>query len=207
MRTIDDLWDGYRRFRTGRYSEQARLYETLAHGQDPKIFLVGCSDSRADPSDIFDTAPGELFTVRNVANLVPPYEPDGQLHGTSAALEYAVLRLGVKHIVVMGHAKCGGIGACLASKSAEPFGQFVAPWVALLDEARDRVLAGKPEDPQHALEIEGVKHSLQNLMTFPFVRAAVQAGELALHGAWFEIASGKLSWLHHNGGTIEEVPQ
>ncbi|MCA9002578.1 MAG: carbonic anhydrase [Planctomycetes bacterium] len=195
MKTIEDLLNGYRGFRRGVYGQQVDLYARLARGQDPDIMLIGCADSRADPSDIFDTAPGELFTVRNVANLVPPYQPDGSLHGVSAALEFAVGNLGVHHIVVMGHGQCGGVKACLHPERQRQAGEFVGPWVSQLDEVRDRVLAEQPSDPQLALELAGVHHSLKNLMTFPFVREAIAAGRLELHGAWFAISSGELSWL------------
>ncbi|MEZ6004815.1 MAG: carbonic anhydrase [Planctomycetota bacterium] len=195
MKTIEDLLNGYRRFRRGRYGEQVDLYARLARGQDPDIMLIGCADSRADPSDIFDTAPGELFTVRNVANLVPPCQEDGSLHGVSAALEFAIKSLKVKHVVVMGHGQCGGVRASLLAAEDRPVGSFIAPWVSLLDETRDEVLAKSPSDPQLALEFASVHFSLKNLMTFPFVRDAVESGHLELHGAWFAIASGELSWL------------
>ena len=205
MKTIEELLNGYRRFRNGCYGEQVDLYAQLARGQDPDIMLIGCADSRADPSDIFDTAPGELFTVRNVANLVPAYQPDGELHGVSAAVEFAVTGLQVKHIVVMGHGQCGGIKAALLAAETPVQGEFVGPWMRQLDGVRDEVLAKKPSDPYLALELAGVHHSLRQLMTFPFVASAVEAGTLALHGAWFAIASGELSWLESQDGSFEVV--
>ncbi len=206
MRTIEELVEGYRRFRSGAYIERAELYRSLAEGQSPNIMLIGCADSRADPSDIFDAAPGQLFVVRNVANLVPPYDEKGEgLHGVSAALEFAVEHLEVQHIVVMGHGLCGGVAAALSAARAEPVGQFIAPWVRLLDEARGRVLAASPADPQYALEIEGIKTSLANLMSFPFVRAAVASGALELHGAWFAIAHGALHWRDRETGEFAPI--
>jgi len=136
MKTVDDLIAGYRRFRAGVYSRQAQLYRELGEGQDPDVMLIACADSRAEPSDIFAAAPGQMFVVRNVANLVPPYKPDGGLHGVSAALEFAVNVLNIRHIVVMGHGGCGGVTASLTKTEDALIGEFVAPWVKLLDSAR-----------------------------------------------------------------------
>jgi carbonic anhydrase len=205
MRTIEQLIDGYRRFRAGVYAEQAALYRDLGEGQSPAIMLIACADSRAEPSDIFAAAPGQLFVVRNVANLVPPYMPDGKLHGVSAALEYAVNVLKVEHIVVMGHGGCGGIQASLAGGDNPDIGEFVTPWVSLLDEARQRVLESDPINPQYALELEGIESSLGNLMSFPFVQRAVEAGRLTLHGAWFAIKHGELHWRNGKTGRFEVI--
>jgi carbonic anhydrase len=194
MKTVDDLLAGYRRFRAGVYAEQAQLYRELSEGQDPDIMLIACADSRAEPSDIFHAAPGQMFVVRNVANLVPPYKPDGGLHGVSAALEFAVNVLKVRHIVVMGHGGCGGVSASLTQSQSPLIGEFVAPWVKLLDEARARVLDSGSLNPQFALELEGIETSLENLMSFPWVAGAVARGELELHGAWFAIRHGELHW-------------
>ena len=203
MQTIDDLLTGYRRFRGGRYGQQAELYTKLARGQDPKIFLIGCADSRADPSEIFDTAPGELFTVRNVANLVPTYGADGDLSGVGTALEYGVKVLGIRHIVVMAHGQCGGMQACL--QGAETSGGFIGPWVAQLTEMRKAVLAKGPSDPQLAMELGGVRHSIANLKTYPFIQDALDADRVELHGAWFSIGEGELSWLAEPEGEFELV--
>jgi carbonic anhydrase len=167
--------------------------------------IIGCADSRAEPAEIFNAAPGQLFIVRNVANLVPPFDTSGGLHGVSAALEFAVTALKVKHIVIMGHGGCGGVGACLSAAEDKPVGRFIAPWVQLLDETRDRVLAGNPADPQTAVEHAGVGASLENLMTFPFVKEAVEAGSLQLHGAWFAIALGELKWRDNETGAFENI--
>jgi carbonic anhydrase len=205
MRTPEDLKDGYRRFRKGNFRQQAELYHSLEKGQSPNIMLIACADSRAEPADIFAAAPGQLFVVRNVANLVPPYETSDGLHGVSAALEFAVTSLKVEHIVVMGHGGCGGVAASLAAAVNRPVGQFIAPWVELLDEPRDAVLSSAPDDPQTALEHAGVERSLANLMTFPFVREAVEAGRLNLHGSWFAIGLGRLHWRNETTGTFELV--
>lgn len=194
MRTIPELLEGYKAFRTGAFAEKAELYHELGKGQDPDIMIVGCADSRAEPAEIFNAAPGQLFIVRNVANLVPPYEETDGLHGVSAALEFAVTALKVKHIVVMGHGGCGGVSASLSAAEDKPVGRFIAPWVQLLDATRDEVLKSGVEDKQTALEHAGVTCSLNNLMTFPFVQDAVQNGELELHGAWFAIGLGELHW-------------
>jgi len=200
------LLDGYRQFRGGRYREEANRYADLAGGQAPKTMIVVCADSRVDPSTIFSAAPGELFVVRNVANLVPPcIAASASLHGTSAALEFAVTALGISDIVVMGHGGCGGVAASLAGAEDKPVGQFIAPWVSLLDEARDRVIAKAPDDRQTALEHEGVRQSLSNLMSFSFIEERVEDGRLSLHGAWFAIGSGELHWLNRDTGAFETV--
>lgn len=205
MRTPEELKNGYRAFRRGTYKHQASLYEQLGTGQDPDIMIIGCADSRAEPADIFNAAPGQLFVVRNVANLVPPFDDSGGLHGVSAALEFAVTALKVKHILVMGHGGCGGVNASLSAADDKPVGQFIAPWVSLLDETRNAVLAESPEDPQRALEYAGIATSIQNLMTFPFVAERVKAGELELHGAWFAIAHGELHWRNADTGVFEVI--
>lgn len=192
-----DLIAGYRRFRANRYREARDLFRRLRDGQEPATMVIACADSRADPAMIFDAAPGELFTVRNVAALVPPYDESGGLHGVSAALEFAVTRLKVKQIVVMGHGGCGGIAASLAAAADRPVGRFIAPWVELAADARDAVLRDEAvprSDWQEAVEHGAVGLSLRNLMSFPFVRAAVEAGELNMDGAWFSIGKGELHW-------------
>lgn len=192
------LLDGYRQFRQAHLDEQAGLYRRLAKGQNPGVMMIACADSRVDPSAIFNAGPGELFVLRNVANLVPPYEMGGGYHGTSAAIEFAVEYLKVRDIVIMGHGQCGGIAASL---SAQPVGQFIAPWVEMISSTRDAVLENNPDADaatlQQVLEFDAIGHSLQNLQSFPFVQAALDAGRIRLHGAWFSIASGELRWLSH----------
>lgn len=205
MRAPQDLKDGYRKFRRGNYRKQVELYHELEEGQHPTIMIIACADSRAEPAEIFSAAPGQLFVLRNVANLVPPYETSAGLHGVSAAVEFAIRALGVKHIVIMGHGGCGGIAASLSAAHNEPIGEFVAPWVELLDEPRDEVLARQSTDPQTALELAGIGRSLDNLLTFPFVASAVEAGDLELHGSWFAIGLGELHWRDPETGAFELI--
>jgi len=172
--------------------------------------IIACADSRVDPATIFGAAPGELFVVRNVANLVPPCSTNpSDLHGTSAALEFAVCQLGVRDIVVMGHGDCGGVAAALAASENRTVGPFITPWVELLSEPRDSILgdtslADRPAK-QTALEHQGICLSLKNLMTFPFVSGAVATGRLTLHGVWFAIGSGILHWFNDETEQFESV--
>ena len=203
-----DLIAGYRRFRASRFREARDLFHRLREGQQPATMVIACADSRADPAMIFDAAPGELFTVRNVAALVPPYEEGGGLHGVSAALEFAVTALGIKQIVVMGHGGCGGIAASLAAAADRPVGKFIAPWVELAADARDAVLRNEAiprSDWQEAVEHGAVGLSLKNLMSFPFVRAAFERGQLSLDGAWFSIGKGELHWRDADTGAFTVV--
>ena len=192
-----DLLSGYSRYREKSFLPNRRVLEDLAiYGQQPKVLVIGCCDSRVTPEAIFDVGPGELFVVRNVANLVPPYEEHGDYHGTSAALEFAVHGLKVEHIVVLGHARCGGIAAFRA-EDAEPLspGNFIGKWITLLQPAA-RTLACNPVDhglePQMAMEFAGIRQSLKNLRTFPWVESLEAKGGLSLHGAWFDIRTGQL---------------
>ncbi len=205
-----DLIAGYRRFRSSRYREEADRYEDLADGQSPGTMIIACADSRVDPATIFGAAPGELFVVRNVANLVPPcVDTLTSLHGTSAALEFAITGLGVKNLVVMGHGGCGGVAASLATAENKWVGRYIAPWVDLLSVARDEVTADNSLESetqrQLALEQRGIRLSLENLMTFPFVSSAVAQGALTLHGAWFSIGDGILHWLNGETGEFETI--
>ncbi|MGI9415626.1 MAG: carbonic anhydrase [Hyphomicrobiales bacterium] len=203
------LFEGYRDFRTMRYGAEADRFRTLAEGQSPNVMVIGCADSRVDPATIFSAAPGELFVVRNVAALVPPYEEAGVYHGTSAALEFAVTRLRVQNIVVLGHGMCGGITAALTAAEDRTVGQFIGPWVNQLSGVRETLLEQEtdiaPEGRQNALEHLSIKYSLDNLRGFPFVEAAIKRKELALHGAWFSIAEGELHWLDHETGAFGAV--
>ncbi len=199
-----DLIAGYRRFRSGRYREAAALFNRLRDGQQPATMIIACADSRADPSMIFDAAPGELFVVRNVAALAPPCEESKTgLHGVSAALEFAVTHLRVKQILVMGHGGCGGVSACLKAAAEGPVGEFIAPWVEIAAPARAAVLADpsiSKHDWQEALEHGAVGQSITNLFTFPFVRAAHDSGQLSIDGAWFSIGKGALHWRDRDTG-------
>lgn len=187
------LKDGYRAFREGRLPDEAKRYAKLAKGQAPEVLLIGCCDSRVSPEVIFDASPGELFVVRNVANIVPPCEQGGEYHGTSAAIEFAVEGLQVKHIVVMGHATCGGIKAFASPPAPLSKGDFIGKWVSLVAPAAERVTKDRdaPDYLTH-LEYAMVAQSLDNLLTFPFIRKRVESGELQLHGAHFGIERGEL---------------
>jgi carbonic anhydrase len=203
---MDQLLSGYRRFRHHRWPERRRQYEILADtGQRPRALVISCADSRVDPGMIFDAGPGELFTVRNVANLVPPYAPDGAWHGTSAALEFAVRILEVPEIMVMGHGLCGGVRALLEGAPADA-ADFIAPWIALAASAKARALAlAGVGDLQLCCEYETIKLSLENLATFPWIASRVAAGTTRLSGAHFDIRTGELSVLGE-GGCFETVP-
>ena len=198
------LLAGYWDFKAGRYELEATRFKALADGQSPKVMVIGCADSRVDPATIFSAAPGELFVVRNVAALVPPFEGEGTYHGTSAALEFAVAGLHVQTIVVLGHGMCGGVTAALSQGNGKPVGQFIGPWVDQLSPLRetllDQAVDVDPQQHQEALEHLSIKYSLDNLRSFPFVAEAVKRGELELHGAWFSIAEGSLRWLHPDTG-------
>lgn len=192
------LIDGYYRFRAGDYAAQKRRYDNLDHdGQHPPVMVIGCCDSRVDPATIFDTVPGQMFALRNVANLVPPYQPGQGLHGASAAIEFAVVDLEVRHIVVMGHGKCGGITAALKNEDrGAPGPSFIDDWIRIIDEGRDRVIERCKADPsidaQRALEHEAIRISIRNLRTFPYVAEHEADGTLKLHGCWFAISEGEL---------------
>ena len=194
--SADALLSGYRRFREGHWAEAKAEYEALAaHGQKPHTLIVACSDSRTDPALVFDAAPGQLFVVRNVANLVPPYQPDKRLHGVSAALEFGVKVLNVSRIVVMGHAHCGGVDAML-NGAPENCQDFVAPWVAQATPAVRRVAEEvEPDQVERAAEEAVVRLSIDNLRTFPWIAEREAAGELALTGLHFGIADGILRAL------------
>lgn len=193
------LSTGYRNFMSGRYVDERQRYRTLAeHGQSPQTMIVACCDSRSAPETIFDCGPGELFVVRNVANMVPPYEPDGQYHSTSAALEFAVQALKVKNIIVMGHGRCGGIRAAL-DPNAEPLapGDFIGKWMNLVKPAAEQLQNASvmtDAERQTAMERISIRNSIENLRTFPYVRALEDAGDIAIHGAWFDISNGEL-WI------------
>lgn len=204
------LVDGYAAFLEGRFPQESERYRRLGEdGQSPKTMVISCCDSRVSPEVIFDVGPGEFFIVRNVANLVPPYAPDGSQHGTSAALEFAVQALRVTDIVVLGHARCGGIRAAVA-EDAEPLspGDFIGKWMSMIAPAIDRVGprgARSMDDYLRALEHGSVVNSLANLRTFPCVRILEERGKLKLHGAFFGVATGVLSVLDEPTGEFRPV--
>jgi carbonic anhydrase len=187
---MKDLIEGYRRYRAVRWPHLKALHRTLAEGQRPRIAVLACCDSRVDPATIFDAYPGELFVIRNIANLAPPYERGGGHHGVSAAIEFAVEALEVDTVLVMGHAYCGGVAASLARGEAKG-DSFLDKWVALLEPAKARIDVTAP-DAARALEHESVKVSLENLTTFPFVARRLAEGKLTLAGAHYGVADGRL---------------
>jgi carbonic anhydrase len=193
------LLEGYRTFTSQRLpTEQSRYRELAERGQSPEVMVIGCCDSRVSPEVIFDAGPGELFVVRNVANLVPVYQPDGAAHGVSAALEYAVRALRVKHIVVLGHARCGGIRAFIDNQAPLSSGDFIGKWMSMFIKPGEKVgqRAGETmTDFATRIEKAAIIRGLENLMTFPFVRTPAERGELHLHGAYFGVAEGSLSVL------------
>ena len=201
MAHLTELIDGYHRFRHKDWARERERWSGLAEGQNPKVMILSCADSRVDPAQIFDTRPGEIFVVRNIAALAPPYETSRGFHGVSAALEFAVTVLGVREILVMGHGMCGGCAAALTGEFQDTppgEGHFIADWVRMLDGARDNVrIRHQALDRQAFLEMEreAVKVSLANLRTFPWIAERERSGELALHGAHFSIAEGRLHVL------------
>ena len=208
---LDRLIEGYRRFRETGWNPKRQRRADLREGQDPETMIIACSDSRVDPAQIFDADPGEMFVVRNVAALVPPYEPVGGHHGVSAALEFAVQVLGVKELIVLGHGMCGGCRAALTQelRDAEPGeGGFIADWIAMLDEAREPIAASlgtTGREAERAMEEAGVKVSLANLRTFPCIRRKEREDTLKLRGAFFAISDGVLHLLDESSGAFEPV--
>lgn len=198
MSKINELIQGFQRFRVKSFEPNREAYNRLAmHGQSPRALVISCSDSRVDPVILTDSAPGELFVVRNVANLVPPHETSGLYHGTSAALEYAVCNLEIPSIIILGHSRCGGIHALLEGYGTNHEGEgFIAPWVEIAAPARDEVLRRWPdaskEFQQRACERAGIRTSLTNLLTFPFIRQRVADGRLHLYGWYYDLENGEL---------------
>jgi carbonic anhydrase len=213
MADFDTLIAGYRRFRAGAYVEQRQRYDVLAsQGQSPPAMIIACSDSRVDPTRVFDVGPGELFVVRNVANLVPPYETDRGYHSASAAIEFAVTQLEVRELIVLGHAQCGGISASLTGRfqgAEHGHGGFIAHWMDMIEPARAEAVlaaAGHPDvDVQEVLELAAIRLSLENLRSFPFIKERLDAGTLLLRGAHFGIADGALRVLNPETDRFESV--
>jgi carbonic anhydrase len=191
------LAEGFLRFRSEVYESSRPMFDRLAEKQEPKVMMIACSDSRVDPGILCNAEPGELFMVRNVANLVPPYALDKANHGTSAALEFAVNTLNVEHIVVLGHGGCGGIRALYTSPPEVGVqGSFIANWMEIADGARRRTLVTARElDLEDQLRIcghEAIKTSLANLLSFPWIEEKVKAGKLRIHGWNFDIHNGNM---------------
>lgn len=205
------LLTGYRNFMAGVYRNRNEEYRNLAaSGQKPTTMFIACCDSRAAPETIFDSGPGELFVLRNVANLVPPYAPDGGQHGTSAAIEFAVKGLGITDIVIMGHGRCGGIHAALTSPQPLDDGDFIGKWMSLLGPVAEEVSRYSfltTAERQTLLERHSIRNSIANLRTFPYVRALEAEGAITIHGAWFDISTGEL-WVMdgESGDFVRPVP-
>ncbi len=209
MTQFTDMLAGYRRFRNGDWTLERSRWAELGEGQSPRVMVIACSDSRVDPTQIFDTNPGEIFVVRNVAALVPPFETTPGRHGVSAALEFAVQFLKVEEILVMGHGLCGGCAAALSRTmdgAIHGEGGFIASWISMLDEAQAEVVAKhgtSGADAERAMELAAVKVSLANLRTFPCVQEKEGNGSLTLHGAFFAISDGVLHVLDEDSGAFE----
>lgn len=195
MEDIRRMIKGFRHFHKTYFSGVSELYQRLQAGQQPKTLVIACSDSRVDPALITRSEPGELFVIRNVANLVPPYEPDSRFHGVSSALEYAVNILQVEHIVVLGHSNCGGIRA-LMEADGNVNGEFIGHWMDIAAAARDEVktkLSHKPLELQlQACEEAAILQSLENLLTFPWIQERTEAGTLSIHAWYFDLHRGEL---------------
>lgn len=209
MQFPQQLIDGYRAFLVSRLRHEQDRYRGLAEaGQSPQVMLIGCCDSRVSPEVIFDARPGEMFVVRNIANIVPPYAPDGRAHGVSAALEFGVAALKVKHIVVLGHAQCGGVKAF--AEDAEPLtpGDFIGSWMRLMAPAAEKIGPRgtlSQSDYLTRLEQANIVNSISNLMTFPRLREQVERGSIHLHGAYFGVATGQLSVRDEKTGAFTPV--
>lgn len=210
MNSLEQLIRGFRRFREQHFTRDDALYRQLvARGQNPKILVVACCDSRVDPAIVLDCEPGDLFVIRNVANLVPPWENRAGHHGTSAALEFGVCNLGVRHVIVLGHARCGGIRTLLESGGTGNPDSFIDDWMHLAEKARAEVVRDMPdalpENRAQACEQRAILISLHNLMTFPWVRERIEGGTLALHGWYFDIQNGRLLQYSAAAGAFEAL--
>jgi carbonic anhydrase len=201
------LVEGYRRFLRDRHAPERARYRQLAElGQAPTAMVIACCDARVDVATVFDAGPGELFILRNVANLVPPYEAEGKYHGTSAAIEFAILTLRVPHLIVLGHSRCGGVAAYRQTvrERVGPELGFIGRWLTLLN----HVTLSESEaasDEEHAFELAAIRSSLANLRTFPFIREREEEGFLGLHGIHFDLASGQVVVLDERTGVFEAL--
>jgi len=206
------LMAGFRRFREKYYSTDSKLFAKLAIAQTPKTLVIGCSDSRVDPAILTSAAPGELFVIRNVANLVPPFELSDGFHGVSSAIEFAVVNLRVENILIFGHRQCGGIRA-LMSAEATSTSKFIGPWMSIAKKAKEKVLLNFANHPDandfdqlcRSCEMESIVVSLENLKTFPFIAEAMSENRLQLHGAFFDIEKGQISEFDHETATFRSL--
>ncbi len=196
MKDIERFITGFRTFQNDYFGPESPQFEPLKQGQNPKTMIIGCSDSRVDPAILTNCLPGEIFTVRNVANLVPPYEENGGFHGVSAALEFAVCHLGVEHIIVLGHSQCGGINALMNDSCGCKGDSFISSWMSIAIPAREKVLAELPDKDfklqQRAVEQAAILLSIENLLTFPWIDQRVADGIISLHGWYFDLNTGEL---------------
>lgn len=203
-----ELIAGYNRFQNGYFKDNRKRLDALAEGQSPRICLVSCCDSRVDPATVFDAHPGDLFVIRNVANLVPPYEEEGLFHGTSAALEFAVTGLMVQHIVVLGHANCGGIRALVDKGASDECGSFIDRWMSIAEPARQALNAmpdASREERYASCERHAIAHSLRNLMTYPWISSRVESAALSLHGWHYDLVGGSLSFLESEPEKLQPI--
>lgn len=209
MKDIQRFVAGFRDFQKDYFGPESSLFEPLKRGQSPKTMIIGCSDSRVDPAILTNCAPGDIFVVRNVANLAPPCEESAGLHGVSAALEFAVCHLDVQHIIVLGHSQCGGINALMAGTCGRKADGFISNWMSIAKPARDKVLAELPEkDPklqQRAAEQAAILLSLENLHSFPWIDQRATAGALSLHGWYFDLATGELLEYRPISGLFQKI--
>ena len=209
MSELGKFIEGFRSFQKNYFCNDAELFDELKHGQNPKVLIIGCCDSRVDPAQLTGSAPGDLFVIRNVANLVPPYEVDLKYHGVSAGIEYAVKSLKVSHVVILGHSNCGGIKALLSGESEREPSEFVEHWMSIAGLAKEHALeemAGKNlADIQGACEKASILVSLKNLLSFPFVRERVEQGVLLLHGWYFDLFRGELLGYLPETGSFEHL--
>ncbi|MFA7400826.1 MAG: carbonic anhydrase [Sideroxydans sp.] len=210
MIDITQLIQGFQRFREQHFEKHDTLYQQLVtEGQTPQVLVVACCDSRVDPALVFDCDPGDLFVIRNVANLVPPLEGHSGHHGTTAAIEYGVSTLGVKHIVILGHAHCGGIDALVKTGGVGTPGSYIDDWMSLVESARAEVISEMPhapiEEQERACEQRSILVSLKNLKTFPWIRERIEDGSLMLHGWYFDIEHGQLLNYDETTRSFESV--
>lgn len=209
MKDVANFISGFRRFQEKYFSEDRNLFEQLQQGQRPKALIVACADSRVDPALLTGAEPGDMFVVRNVANLVPPYQPDGDFDSVAAALEFGVRSLEVEHIIVLGHAQCGGIHALMSGTGSD--GEFIGKWVGIAQRARERVLAELPNKPTNlqdrACEQAAILVSLENLLTYPWIAERVAVGAMHLHGWYFDMADGSLLQYNPVGNAFESIAE
>jgi carbonic anhydrase len=209
MKDIERFITGFRTFQKDYFGPEGSQFKPLKQEQSPKTMIIGCSDSRVDPAILTNCAPGDIFTVRNIANLVPVFEENGGLNGVSAALEFAVCCLEVEHIIVLGHSQCGGINALMTGSCGCKEGGFISRWMSIAAPAREKVLAELPDKDsklqQRAAELASILLSLENLHTFPWIDKRVQDGALWLHGWYFDLTAGELLEYQPQGGMFHKI--